>query len=159
MRSFKFIIIIILSITIISCNNNKKEGKIPADVVNNPVTAEDNTDNNEIGIPKFKFEEEEHDFGTILQGEKIKYSFNFQNVGNANLVISNAEADCGCTVPSFPDYAIKPGQKSSIEVVFDSEGKRGYQEKTITIIANTHPNKKVLKIKGTVLTPDDNEYK
>ncbi len=141
---FTFIIIGIIS----SCNNNNR---ISTDIVNNPITADGNSDTS--ALPKFQFETTSHDFGKIIQGEKVTYSFKFKNVGKSDMVITSASGSCGCTVPSFPKNPITPGQSGVIDVLFNSEGKKGIQNKTITVLANTQPNAVVLKIKVEILEP------
>ena len=105
-------------------------------------------------MPEFEFTEEVVDFGDISQGESVKKRFEFKNVGNSDLIISNASGSCGCTVPSWPRQPIRPGQKGVIDVEFNSEGKSGRQHKTVTLIANTVPNKKTLALKGNVIAPN-----
>src|SRR4051812_42817813 len=55
----------------------------------------------------FKFEKEEYNFGTIKQGDKVEYDFNFVNSGKEPLVITDAHGSCGCTVPTWPKEPIK----------------------------------------------------
>ena len=139
----------------VACNSAQKKNSevpdnaIPTDVVNNPATA--SSDKGTDKTPVFQFAEESHDFGTITQGEKISYAFRFKNTGSGDLVIRAANGSCGCTVPEFPKEAIAPGKEGVIKVTFNSEGKEGAQNKTVTLIANTIPNTKVLTITGDVV--------
>ena len=103
-------------------------------------------------FPVMEFEKKEHDFGTINQGDKVVYTFNFKNTGEADLIISNAVGSCGCTVPEYPKEAVKPGESGKMKVSFDSAGKSGQQQKTITVTANTAAGKETLTIK-TSITP------
>ena len=114
-----------------------------------PMTADGKVDT--LKLPKFTFQNDTYDFGKITQGEKVSYSFNFKNTGYVHLIISSASASCGCTVPTFPEEPIAPGAEAKIDVVFNSENKMGLQTKTITIVANTVPNTKVLYLRGEVL--------
>lgn len=100
--------------------------------------------------PKMTFEKEVHDFGEIVEGEKVEYAFKFTNTGKSDLLISSASASCGCTIPHYPEEPIAPGGTGTIDVLFNSQGKHGKQDKKITIIANTVPNTVVIKITGTV---------
>ena len=120
--------------------------------MNNPATAvEGEGDKSE--LPTMEFVEKVIEFGTISQGEKVKKRFRFKNTGSSNLIISDAKGSCGCTVPLWPKQPIRPGQEGEIEVVFDSNGKSGRQNKTVTLVANTVPNKTVIAIKGDVVAP------
>lgn len=100
--------------------------------------------------PVMTFEKTTHDFGTINQGDVVTYVFKFTNSGQSDLIISNAAGSCGCTVPEFPKTPIKPGQSDKIKVSFNSNGKSGNQQKTVTIAANTANAKETLTIKANI---------
>ena len=148
MRSIFFLIII--AGILISCGNNR-EGRISTDIVNNPVSA--SGDNSVNQLPIISFDKEIHDFGKIIQGEKVSYNFRFTNTGKSDLVISQVTSSCGCTITKFPKVAIKPGEKEKITVTFDSEGRKGVQNKVITVASNCQPNKTILRVKAMVATP------
>ena len=99
------------------------------------------------------FEVEEYNFGTIKQGESVTREFNFTNTGKEDLIISNAQGSCGCTVPIWPKEPIKKAGKNTIKVTFNSAGKMGMQDKTVTITSNAKNSPKVLHLKGTVEQP------
>lgn len=101
----------------------------------------------------FKFETNEFDFGTITQGESSTYEFMFTNEGNEPLIIAKAEGSCGCTVPIYPKEPIMKGQTAKIKVTFNSTGKSGVQDKTVTITSNAKQNPMVLHMKGIVAKP------
>ena len=143
-----------------ACNNEQKEGtdekkEVTTDLVNNPATASDEETVDVENAPEFEFEETVIDYGEISQGEKVKRTFAFTNVGKSSLIISDAKGSCGCTVPVWPRDPIAPGETGEIEVVFDSNGKSGRQDKTVTLVANTVPNTMVLKITGSVIAPEN----
>ena len=102
------------------------------------------------GTPEFSFTEENHNFGTIDEGVKADYDFEFTNTGDAPLIITNAKGSCGCTVASPPKDPILPGESGKISVSFNSTGKPGNQTKTVTLNANTIPPTKVLRISAQV---------
>lgn len=137
----------------VSCKERSKsdipENSINPSVIENPATASDgNVKNN---VPVLKFESDKHDFGTIIEGEKVSFAFNFKNVGRGDLVIRAAQGSCGCTVPEYPKEAVKPGESGVINVTFNSEGKEGEQMKTIDVISNTMPNVYKLAITASVI--------
>lgn len=105
--------------------------------------------------PEFKFEAEEYNFGTIKQGDIVNYDFVFTNNGKKPLIITEAHGSCGCTVPQFPKDPIKKGEKAVVKVTFNSAGKMGMQDKTITLTSNAQTATKVLHIKGTVEKADE----
>lgn len=152
----KKIVLAVAFVTILmSCSEKGAESnktEITTDLINNPNTASGNEVDKD-AQPFFEFVEEVIDFGTITQGEIVAKTFKFKNVGKTNLIISSAQGSCGCTVPEWPKEPIKPGEEGVIEVTFNSNGKQGLQNKTITLVANTVPNTKVLAVKGEVLVP------
>lgn len=97
-----------------------------------------------------EFEETTYDFGTIKQGEVVKYEFSFKNVGKTPLIITSATATCGCTVPEYPVQPIKPGESGVIKVVFNSTGKIDKQDKIVTFISNANPEMEKLHLIGDV---------
>ncbi|MCX6292576.1 MAG: DUF1573 domain-containing protein [Bacteroidetes bacterium] len=101
----------------------------------------------------FKFNEEEFNFGSIKQGDVVTHEFDFTNNGNEPIIISSAAGSCGCTVPTWPKEPITKGQKSTIKVTFNSAGKMGMQDKTVTINSNAKQNPMVIHMKGTVEKP------
>ena len=90
------------------------------------------------------------DFGTITEGEKVEFNYRFKNSGSNPLIIFNANASCGCTIPEKPEKPIMPGEEGVIKVVFNSSGKKDHQTKDINVNANTSPEFPVLKLTGTV---------
>jgi hypothetical protein len=102
-------------------------------------------------MPKIQFEEDFYTFGELVQGEVVEHRFKFKNTGTAPLLISEARASCGCTVPKWPKEPIMPGQEESIRIKFDSKGKQGSFRKTITIHANTHPSMNIITITGNII--------
>ncbi|MES2543901.1 MAG: DUF1573 domain-containing protein [Bacteroidota bacterium] len=100
--------------------------------------------------PMMSFENNEHDFGSIEKDSKVEYSFVFKNTGEADLVIEKAMGSCGCTIPEYPKTPIKPGESEKIKVSFNSKGKSGNQEKSVTIITNTEEGIEKLMIKASI---------
>jgi hypothetical protein len=102
-------------------------------------------------LPIFTFDSEYHDFGKISEGEIVTHEFTFTNTGDAPLVITSARGSCGCTVPEYPRTPLAPGESGKITVSFDSGGRSGRQDKSVTLTANTVPNSKILKITSEVI--------
>jgi hypothetical protein len=99
--------------------------------------------------PVMTFDELEFNFGTIKQGESVTHEFKFKNSGKEPLIINTAVGSCGCTVPEYPKEPIKPNGSSTIKVTFNSAGKSGPQDKTVTITYDTDKTV-ILHMKGTV---------
>ena len=152
MKLFNTLMIAAIFIFFAACTGTEEKKALSPDLVKNPVTAKD-VDGEEKAIgPVMEFNESRHHFGDVDQGEVVNYSFQFKNTGDADLLISSANGSCGCTVPSFSKEPIPPGGEGSIDVSFDSKGRHGMQSKTVTVIANTIPNSKVLTISAEVIT-------
>jgi len=102
--------------------------------------------------PRIKFENNTFTFGTIKPGDVIEHKFEFTNTGDADLVITDAQATCGCTQPSFPFIPIAPGEKGFIGVKYDSTGKLGSQKPTVTITTNAYPKTQKVYLEGLVIS-------
>lgn len=126
-----------------SFSSNNQSGNIPG--MNQTVTAVPAGDATTI-----QYEQPVYDFGTIDEGEIVKYAYKFKNTGKEPLVISNAKGSCGCTVPTWPKEPIPPGGTGEIKVEFNSKGKPGPQSKRVTVTANTIPSETFIEIKGEV---------
>ena len=87
---------------------------------------------------EIKFDTLRHDFGTFSEKDSEQHcTFQFTNVGNAPLVINQAFASCGCTVPTYTKDPIQPGDTGRIDVTYNGRGKSpGHFAKTITIRSN-----------------------
>lgn len=133
-----------------SCGGNGND-KLSTDLVNNPKSAEQPSGKEAV----ITFDKMEHEFGKILQGEVVTYSFHFTNTGNAPLLITNVNTSCGCTVGDFPREPIKPGQDGFIKATYDSKGHHGFQSRALTVSANTNPSATTLRFKADVMTPDE----
>jgi hypothetical protein len=106
-------------------------------------------------LPVAQFAKVEHDFGTINEGESVEYTFQVKNTGEAPLIIQNAQPSCGCTVPDWTKNPIPAGGSGFVKAKFDSSGKPGIQNKTITVTANTWPKQTVLRFKAMVIAKAD----
>jgi hypothetical protein len=136
-----------VSLFVVSCSNADNVGADKAS------TAHIDPEN----PPVMTFPVPLYDFGTISQGQKVRYHFEFTNTGKSDLLIQSASGSCGCTVPkNYPKDPISPGGSGKIEVVFDSEHKTGKQDVSVTILANTVPSKNEVKLTGFVATPQSN---
>ena len=107
--------------------------------------------------PVIKFKEASYNFKSAKEGEEVTHDFEFTNEGKTDLLISNAVASCGCTVPEWPKDPILPGQGGKIKATFNTTGKSGQQHKAITITANTKPEKTELFIEGEVIKENKTE--
>lgn len=100
-------------------------------------------------FPVMNFDEDQFDFGEIVQGTHVEHMFTFVNSGDAPLVITNARSSCGCTVPEYTREPVAPGERGELLVKFDGSG-RGTVNKNITLTTNTEKGTERLRIKATV---------
>jgi len=145
-----FLIVLAVSLSIISCNNEK------------PANADASSDATAIDpalAPVISFEKENFDFGKINQGDKVTHEFKFTNTGKTPLIISDASATCGCTIPEYPKDPVAPGTQAIIKVVFNSAGKVGKQYKVVTITSNANPSTSEVYLTGEVNAPANNSSK
>jgi hypothetical protein len=105
----------------------------------------------EKGTALISFDKQVHDFGTVNEGDVVETSYLVTNSGKTDLVITNAKASCGCTVPVWPKAPIKPGESGEIKVKFNTKGKPNKQQKTITLTTNTESGREILTLKGSVI--------
>lgn len=87
--------------------------------------------------PVLNWDKTTHDFGDIVQGDKVEHTYQFTNTGNEPLIITNVTTQCGCTTPKgWPRDPVPPGGKGEIIAAFNSAGKFGKQHKVVTIVSN-----------------------
>jgi hypothetical protein len=110
------------------------------------MTAEDKAN-----APAINFDNNTFNFENIKQGAKVEHTFTISNTGNSDLLIRKVTASCGCTAVQPKDERIPAGSTTTMKVIFDSRGKVGKQNKTITVISNDprHP-RSILWVKGNV---------
>ena len=149
----KQLILLLVSLALVSCNSSSDEKTITTDLVNSPLTANSNAE--KVLIPNIEMLETSYNFGKIQQGESVTHDFILKNTGDADLIISAAKGSCGCTVPQWPKTPIAKGEEAAIKVTFNSAGKSGKQNKTVTLVTNAIPNTKVLTINGNVIVPQN----
>lgn len=103
---------------------------------------------------KVKFEVETHDFGTIKESDgDVTYSFKFVNEGDSPLLITRAQASCGCTSPDYPRKPLKTGESGEIKVTYHAKGRPGPFDKSVYVYTNSKSQEKVmLTITGNVIS-------
>lgn len=87
------------------------------------------------------FDTLDHDFGTILEGERVLCYFDYENAGDGTLLIQSVEASCGCTIVDWNKEPLEPGGRERLQVIFDATGRDGAQFKLVTVRSNaTEPS-------------------
>lgn len=102
---------------------------------------------------EMKFEHTRHNFGVFaIDTAVVTHDFVFTNVGKAPLIIHQANASCGCTVPEYTLEPIMPGEKGKITVTYNGKGRRpGVFRKSITIHNNGKQTPLRLYIEGEMI--------
>ena len=149
----KVLVTILIGMTIVfgGCHRKAaKEGDFSVKDVHNPQTAEGLSAKDAEKLPVIEFETTTYDFGDVIEGERLTYSFKFKNTGKSNLIIYSSEATCGCTTSQPPKAPIRPGESDEILVTFDSKGQKGQVKKRVLVGANTYPVETILTITANV---------
>ena len=139
----KILLFLLVSTIFIGCDNRRKDK-----------LADDNAKQTEQALKEttmVQIIDSAYNFGKVTDGEKIEYSYRFKNVGTKPLVVTEAHASCGCTVPQKPEKPILPGETGFIKIVFDSKGRVGAAHKTITVSSNAKPEFPLLILTGDVV--------
>ena len=103
-----------------ACNNG--ESNADTNLKADSIEIEEGED---VPEPRFDWKAKNWDFGTIKDGDRVEPTFRFTNTGDADLIISNASASCGCTIPEWPKEPIKPGEKAKLRWNSTVQGKVG----------------------------------
>ncbi len=153
-------LLLLVSILLASCNSVSSDEKAIRQAAKENLTAPTSNqrinkgNDNKVVVSgpttKIQFAEDTYDFGKINEGTKAKHTYTFTNVGTEPLIIQDAKASCGCTVPTFSKDPVEPGATGKIDVVFDSKGRPGKTSKYVTVTANTEPVKTKIFLTGEV---------
>lgn len=104
---------------------------------------------------EFSFKEKKTlKFDKTPEGEQLEFYYVFTNSGESPLVITDAKTACPCTKIKFPTTPILPNQTDSIRVVFDTNGKYYWQDRTIELLSNVK-KKTELRFKVFVIPKED----
>ena len=149
MRNSFVLACLAFSFSMVSCDKKPSE-KVSENVGAGQMVPDDQK-------PVLKFKESSYNFKSAKEGAEVSHDFEFTNEGKSDLLISNAVASCGCTVPEWPKEPIPPGGGGKIKATFNTTGKSGQQHKSITITANTKPEKTEVFIEGEVIKENKTE--
>lgn len=94
------------------------------------------------------FKNEIHDFGNVQEGPSADYEFTFKNTGKEPIILTNVQASCGCTTPSWSKDPVLPGKTGTVKASYNTVGRPGPFTKSITVTSNA--GVRILTIKGNV---------
>ncbi|NDI98607.1 DUF1573 domain-containing protein [Flavobacterium sp. LaA7.5] len=154
MKSLKFTLFAVAGALLLSFSANAQSALKPAVKGAKATTATSEEKNMQpSGIT---WEEDTHNFGEIEQGKPVSHEFTFKNTTKQTILITNVKASCGCTATNYTKTPIKPGETGSVTATYNARS-GGNFNKTVSVTTNDSDVKKVLKIKGKVLTPEVEE--
>lgn|SRR5688572_21062982 len=107
-----------------------------------------------VNPPVITFAKEKIEFGEVKQGPQVNGEFEFTNTGSSVLIIKKITPACGCTgVVADEKKEFQPGETGKIKFSFNTEGRTGVNEKTITVESNDLKNpSKVVSFNCTITT-------
>ena len=146
MKKLSIICIALFDLALLSCKDNAS-AKIQS---TNLETAKERDAKISLGSAIIEFDQTEYDFGTITEGDVVDGKFLITNKGKVDLIITSVKPSCGCTTPEWTRDPIKPGESGEIKFSFNSRGRVGKQNISITVKANTEKVTEIIRIKGTV---------
>lgn len=157
-KNTRTILLIIAFTTFISCKKSDENATkidannmiVPSEILEVNRVTEANNIKKIQNYPILEFLEKEFDFGTITDGDIVEHTYKLVNAGKSDLLIIDAKATCGCTVPDWTKTPIKPGETGQIKIVFNSGGKTGKQQKYINLVTNTEAANESISFKAQV---------
>jgi len=106
--------------------------------------------------PRLIFDKSKHDFGKVAAGASVSTEFVLTNQGANNLNIRKAKSNCGCVMYTLGKYDLQPAESTTMVVNFYTKGRRGNQQKAITIFSNDpRSSAQVITIKAVVSQPSN----
>jgi hypothetical protein len=99
---------------------------------------------------EFKFVSEKYDFGKVPQAKPVTTNFEFTNIGEEPLILTEVRPTCGCTIADYTKTPVKKGDKGIIKITFNAPVV-GVFNKTIVVTSNAKTPTKYLVISGEVL--------
>ena len=99
---------------------------------------------------EFKFNEEKHDFGKVPQGTPVTTIFEFTNIGQEPLILTEVRPTCGCTIADYTKTPVKNGEKGTIKITYNAAVAAPFN-KTIVVTSNAKTPQKYLNIVGEVV--------
>jgi len=146
------LLLVVFPLLLLSCGN-KNNSTFSTSDIKNPATADGINEKQKADMPEIQFDNLSYNFGKVIKGERLSYTFHFKNVGKSSLIISSTEASCGCTTSTPPQAPVNPGEKGEITITFDSTYKSGEVTSYLVVMANTYPAQTILTVYANVVTP------
>ncbi len=102
--------------------------------------------------PDISWEKTAHNFGQFKEEAGLQTAvFEFTNVGQEPLYLTNVKASCGCTATEYSKEPIAQGQKGYVKASYNPQNRPGKFNKTITVTSNCETPTTILTISGEVI--------
>lgn len=103
-----------------------------------------------------KFDQTTYNFGTLPSDTAtVHCTFTFTNVGDAPLVIHQAWASCGCTIPEYTQEPVLPGKTGTVKVTYNTTQRAGHFRKSITLYTNGKTDTIRLYLEGDMVDKEN----
>lgn len=101
--------------------------------------------------PQISWEKTTHNFGVFKEEAGMQTAiFEFTNVGEEPLVLTNVKASCGCTATDYTKEPIQKGKKGFVKASYNPQNRPGKFNKSITVTTNCEAPTTILTITGEV---------
>ena len=121
-------------------------GKKENGTYNGPVSV----DKDKTYFTEISLSEAGYDFGKVNEGDTLSHVFKMRNTGKEPLIIYKSVGSCDCVGTDYPKDMIAPGNEVTLKTYFNTKGRKGPQNRTITLTCNTEPADIMLTIKADV---------
>ena len=103
---------------------------------------------------EIKFDKTVHNFGTFSEKSPVQTAvFTFTNIGKEPLIINQAIASCGCTVPAYTKEPIQAGKTGTVKVTYNGKGKfPGHFKKPVTVRSNASNQMVRIYVEGDMVS-------
>jgi hypothetical protein len=110
------------------------------------------SDDEKANPPALVIPQENFNFGTAREGDKVVHKFLLKNEGKRDLIIRSTQASCGCTASHPEKTTLAPGEETFVGIEFDTRGRKGRQHKTVTVFTNDpRRSSAVLHFEGKII--------
>ena len=135
----RFVFLILLTVMVVSCGGRTGGNDGQTEVINSGKV-----------IDVLSRDKDTLDMGIITEGTGVEYIFNMKNTDTAAIVILDVKTDCGCTAVSYDSRPVKPGEETTVKLVYDSKNQSGKQLKTISVLTTSSNRQKTLMLTAEV---------
>lgn len=100
--------------------------------------------------PRAEVAEWKKSFGTVKQGDPVKFEYAVLNKGDQPLIFEDYEVACTCTSAQLPAQPVLPGKTAIITVSFSTASAIGRQDRVVAVYSNDPKAPLKLRFRGSV---------